>query len=174
MITARTTRLGSPARSIRLAAGSLLACIALTACGGGDDDPLPADTTTDVVAKYVGSWLSRCVNKDGASAELRADFSKVSANTFSGKVVAYAYLGSGCSGLKVKTEDVLTGLTMTHAGTGTASGVAVDRFVGTSKQGSAKMVLHTDGTTLLIGDPDAAKDADGYPKAFLEESLSRI
>lgn len=155
----------------------LLACLTaamLTACGGGDDDPLPADTSTDVVAKYMGSWLSRCVNKDGASAEIRADFTKASANSFTGKVVAYAYVGSGCSGLKIKTEDVLTGLSMTHAGTGKAGGMPVDRFVGSSKQGNGKLVLYTDGNTLLVGDPDASKDADGYPTSFLEESLSRI
>lgn len=151
-----------------------LAIAALTACGGGNDDPLPGDASADVVAKYIGSWESECYTDDGASAHLRADFTKTSATSFSGDVIAYAYIGRSCSGPSVKTEKVLTNLQMTHVGTKPAAGVTADKFTGTSDQGSSKVLLHSDGTLLQIGDPDSGKDAEGYPSEFIEYKLSRI
>lgn len=151
-----------------------LAMATLTACGGGNDDPLPGDTSGDMVAKYIGSWESECYTDDGASAHLRADITKTSATGFSGDVIAYAYIGTSCSGPSVKSEKVLTNLQMTHVGTKVTAGVTADKFTGTSDQGSSKVLLHSDGTLLQIGDPDSGKDAEGYPSEFIEYKLSRI
>ncbi|HEX5737169.1 MAG TPA: hypothetical protein VFY22_01555, partial [Hydrogenophaga sp.] len=146
----------------------------LTACGGGNDDPLPDDSSDDLVSKYIGSWLSECFDDDGASAHLRADFTKSSATGFTGEVVAYAYVGTSCSGPAFKVEKVFTNMTMSHDGTKAVGAVTADKFAGTSDQGSAKVLLHVSDDTLQIGDPDAAKDGDGYPNAFYDKTLSRL
>jgi len=154
--------------------GLSLAIAALTACGGGDDDPLPGDTSGDLVAKYIGSWQSACYADSGASAHLRADFTKASATGFTGEVVAYAYIGTSCSGPSVKNEKVFTNMVMSHDGTKAVGGVTADKFAGTADQGSKNVLLYVNGNTLQIGDPDAAKDAQGYPNAFYDKSLSRL
>lgn len=146
----------------------------LSACGGGDDDPLPTDDSQDVVAKYIGSWRSECYSDDGASAFLRADFSKASATGFTGDVIAYAYLGTSCSGPAVRVERVLTNLVMSFDGTKTVGGVTADKFAGTADQGDENIVLYVNGNTLQIGDPDASRDAQGYPNAFYDKSLQRL
>ena len=153
--------------------GLSLAIAALTACGG-NDDPLPGDTSGDLVAKYIGSWESGCYEDSGASAHLRADFTKASATGFTGEVVAYAYIGTSCSGPSVKNEKVFTHMVMSHDGTKVVGGVTADKFAGTADQGSAKVLLTVSGNTLRIGDPDASKDAQGYPNAFYDKSMSRI
>lgn len=146
---------------------------ALVACGG-DDDPLDTDNSSDPVARYVGSWESRCVADSGASARLRADLSKVTPDTLSGDVIAYAYVGTSCSGPSVRDRKVLSNLRVSLVGSQQTGGVTADRFIGSSAQGEGKVLMYTNGSTLLIGDPDSAKDADGYPTAFLRESLSRM
>ncbi|MFN3494245.1 MAG: hypothetical protein ACK40L_07040 [Hydrogenophaga sp.] len=157
---------------------SLLAMVSvvglLSACGGGDDDPLPTDDSTDVVAKYIGSWRSDCYSDDGASAFLRADFVKASATGFTGDVIAYAYLGTSCSGPAVRVERVLTNMVMSFDGTKPVGTVTADKFSGTADQGSEKILLQVNGNTLQIGDPDASKDAQGYPNAFYDKSLKRL
>lgn len=152
-----------------LFAAALSTAVLLSACGGGDDDPsVPGDGSSDVVAKYIGTWESDCYADSGASAKVRADFTKTSATSFSGNVVAYGYIGSSCSGPSVKDEKVLTNLSMQHAGTKTVSGVTADKFSGASDQANGKLVMYTDGTTLQLGDVDAGKDAEGYPNSFFE------
>lgn len=151
-----------------------VASLALTACGGGKDDPVTADAGTDAVAKYVGSWESECYADSGASAELRADFSKTSATSLGGNVTVYYYLGSSCSGPVVKNEKVLADLSLQLQGARTVAGLAADAFSGTSAKGSAKLVLYTDGTTLQIGDVKGAQDAEGYATSFYEYTLKRI
>lgn len=151
-----------------------LAIAALTACGGGNDDPLPNDPSNDVVSKYIGSWLSECYDDKGASAHLRADFTKASATGFTGEVVAYAYIGTSCSGPAVRVEKVFTRMVMSHDGTKVVGAVTADKFAGTSDQGSAKVLLQVSGNTLQIGNPSAAKDSQGYPNAFYDRSLSRL
>jgi hypothetical protein len=153
--------------------GLSLAIAALTACGG-NDDPKPGDTSGDPVAKYIGSWESACYEDSGASAHLRADFTKASATGFTGEVVAYLYIGTSCSGPSVKNEKVFTHMVMSHDGTKAVGSVTADKFAGTSDQGSAKVLLHVNGNTLQIGDPDASKDAQGYPNAFYDKTMSRI
>lgn len=154
--------------------GLSLFIAALTACGGGNDDPLPTDPSDDPVAKYIGSWQSACYDDSGASAHLRADFTKSSATGFTGEVVAYAYIGTSCSGPSVKQEKVFTHMVMSHDGTKAVGGVTADKFAGTADQGSAKVLLYVNGSTLQIGDPDASKDGQGYPNAFYDKSLSRL
>ena len=90
--------------------GLSMAIVSLAACGGSgdDDDPLPTDTGTDAVAKYVGSWKSDCYADSGASALLRADFTKAAADTLGGSVIVYYYIGSSCSGPSVKSDKVLS------------------------------------------------------------------
>ena len=118
-----------------LIAATLAVASLLAACGGGDDDPsVAADTSGDTVAKYIGTWESDCYADSGASARVRADFTKTSANSFTGNVIAYGYLGGSCSGPTVKDENVLTNLAMNHAGTKTVSGVTADKFSGASDQ----------------------------------------
>jgi len=151
-----------------------LAITGLVACGGGNDDPLPTDPSDDVVSKYIGSWRSACYDDSGASAHLRANFTKASATGFTGEVVAYAYIGTSCSGPAVKTERVFTNMTMSHDGTKMVGAVTADKFAGTADQGQANVLLHVSGDTLQIGDPDAAKDGQGYPNAFYDKSLSRL
>lgn len=151
-----------------------LAIAALAACGGGDDDPLPDDSSGDVVSKYIGSWRSECFDDSGASAHLRADFTKASATGFTGEVVAYAYIGTSCSGPAVKVEKVFTNMTMSHDGTKMVGAVTADKFAGTADQGEEKVLLHVSGDTMQIGDPDAAKDGEGYPNAFYDKTLSRL
>lgn len=151
-----------------------LALTALVACGGGDDDPLPTDPADDVVSKYIGSWLSECYDDSGASAHLRADFTKASATGFTGEVVAYAYIGTSCSGPAVKVEKVFTNMVMSYDGSKAVGTVTADKFAGTADQGEEKVLLHVSGDTLQIGDPDAAKDGQGYPNAFYDKSLSRL
>ncbi len=146
----------------------------LAACGGGNDDPLPTDGSEDPVAKYIGSWRSECYDDSGASAHLRADFTKTSATGFTGEVVAYAYLGTSCSGPSVKQEKVFTNMVMSHDGTKAVGGVTADKFAGTADQGSEKIVLYVSGSTLQIGDPDAARDGQGYPNEFYDKSLSKL
>lgn len=153
--------------------GLSLAIAALTACGG-NDDPKPVDTSGDPVAKYIGSWESACYEDSGASAHLRADFTKASATGFTGEVVAYFYVGTSCSGPSVKNTKVFTHMVMSHDGTKIVGSVTADKFAGTSDQGSAKVLLHVSGNTLQIGDPDAAKDAQGYPNTFYDKSMTRI
>lgn len=150
------------------------AATALTACGGGGGDALPTDSTTDAVAKYVGSWRSACYKDSGASAELRADFTKLSPNAIGGKVKAYGYIGGSCSGPSVKSETVLSNLSLTLVGEKNLAGVTSGKFDGTSDQGAAKVLLGVNGNTLQIGDPDGAKDAEGYPETFVEYALSRL
>lgn len=146
---------------------------ALAACGGSDDDPaLGGDTSGDAVAKYIGSWESDCYADSGASGKARADFSKTSATTFTGKVVLFGYLGGSCSGPVVRDENVLTGLVMTHAGTKTVEGVTADKFSGTSDQGEGKLVLWASGDTMRIGDVDASEDAEGYANSFLDSRFT--
>ncbi|PKO29529.1 MAG: hypothetical protein CVU36_12865 [Betaproteobacteria bacterium HGW-Betaproteobacteria-9] len=153
--------------------GLSLAIAVLTACGG-NDDPKPGDTSGDPVAKYIGSWESACYEDSGASAHLRADFTKASATGFTGEVVAYLYIGTSCSGPSVKNDKVFTNMVMNHDGTKIVGSVTADKFAGTSNQGSAKVLLHVNGNTLQIGDPDASKDAQGYPNAFYDKTMSRI
>lgn len=152
-----------------LIAAALSTAVLLAACGGGDDDPsVPGDGSGDVVAKYIGTWESDCYSDSGASAKVRADFTKTSATSFSGNVVAYGYIGTSCSGPSVRDENVLTNLSMTHAGTKAIAGVTADKFNGAADQGNGKLVMYTDGTTLQLGDVDAGKDAEGYPNSFYE------
>jgi hypothetical protein len=152
-----------------LIAATLAATALLAACGGGDDDPsVEGDSSGDVVAKYIGTWESDCYADSGASAKIRADFTKVSATSFSGNVVAYGYVGSSCSGPSVKDENVLTNLSMNHAGTKAIAGVTADKFNGAADQGNGKLVMYTDGTTLQLGDEDGAKDAEGYANSFYD------
>jgi len=159
-------------RTLKLSAVCLGVAL-LVACGGGNDDPLPGDPSGDPIAKYVGSWLSRCVADSGASAHVRADFTKVSPSTIAGDVIAYAYLGTSCSGPSVRDEKVLTNLNLTLVGPTTVSGLSSERFTGTSDQGESKVVLSVAGDQLRIGDPDEGEDADGYATTFFEEVLTR-
>lgn len=153
----------------KLIAATFAAASLLAACGGGDDDPsVAADSSGDVVAKYIGTWESDCYADSGASAKVRADFTKTSATSFTGNVIAYAYVGGSCSGPTVKDEKVLTNLSMNHAGTKTIGGVTADKFSGASDQANGKLVMYTDGSTLQLGDVDAAKDAEGYSNAFYD------
>jgi hypothetical protein len=160
-------------RALKMSALALSVAL-MAACGGGNDDPLPGDPSSDPVSKYVGSWLSRCVSDSGASAHLRADFSKVSPTGIAGDVVAYAYVGTSCSGPSVREEKVLTNLNLTLVGPATVSGLAAERFTGTSDQGDGKVVLSVTGNQLRIGDPDEGRDAEGYPTSFYEEVLTRL
>ena len=154
--------------------GVSLIVATLAACGGGDDDPLPQDPSNDVVSKYIGSWLSACYDDDGASAHLRADFKKASATSFTGEVVAYAYIGTSCSGPAVKVEKVFTNMVMSYDGSKAVGAVTADKFSGTADQGSEKVLLYVNGNNLQIGDPDASKDAQGYPNAFYDKPLARF
>lgn len=151
-----------------------LAIAALTACGGGNDNPLPDDSSNDLVSKYIGSWLSECYDDSGASAHLRADFTKASATSFTGEVVAYAYVGTSCSGPAVKQERVFTNMVMSFDGTKAVGGVTADKFSGTTDRGPAKVLLNASGSTLQIGDPDGSKDGEGYPNTFYDRPLSRL
>jgi glutamine synthetase type III len=65
-------------------------------------------------------------------------------------------------------------MVMSHDGTKVVGGVTADKFAGTADQGSAKVLLTVSGNILRIGDPDASKDAQGYPNAFYDKSMSRI
>lgn len=160
-------------RRLTLASLMLAGAAALAACGGSDD-PVPGDGSSDPVAPYIGSWISRCVADSGASAQLRADFNKTGANSFTGDVVAYAYVGNACSGPSVRDKKVLSNLQMTHVGTSTLNGLPTDRFNGSSSQGEGKVLLSLQNGQLRIGDPDSPDDAQGYPTAFLEETLTRL
>ena len=154
--------------------GLSMAVATLAACGGGDDDPLPTDASTDAVAKYVGSWKSDCYSDSGASAHLRADFTKAAADTLGGSVIVYYYVGSSCSGPSVKDDKVLSNVSLKTVGTKAVGGVTADTFLGGSDQGTKKVVLYTDGSTLQIGDPDGAEDAEGYANTFFEYSMKRL
>ena len=141
----------------------------IAACGGGDGGPaLSGDSSSDAVAKYIGTWESDCYADSGASAKLRADFTKTSTTSFTGNVIAYGYLGGSCSGPVIKDEKVLTNLSMNHAGTKDIAGVTADKFAGASDQGNGKIVLYAAGNTLQIGDIDGAKDGEGYAESFYD------
>lgn len=155
-----------------LAAASVVAI--LSACGGGDDDPLDTDPSNDPVARYVGSWETRCYDDSGVSARARADLRKVSADTLTGDVIAYAYAGTSCSGPALRDRKVLTNLVATKVGSQMVGGVNADQFTGTSDQGKSKFLMFTNGNVLLIGDPKSPEDASGYPTAFFEETLTRM
>jgi hypothetical protein len=161
------------ARALRWVSVVLVSAV-LAACGGGDDDPLDTDDSSDPVARYVGSWESRCVADSGASARLRADLRKITPDTLGGDVIAYAYVGTSCSGPSVRDKKVLSNMRVTLVGSQQTGGVTADRFVGTSAQGEGKVLMYTNGNTLRIGDPDSPDNADGYPTEFLEETLSRM
>jgi hypothetical protein len=150
------------------------AALALTACGGGKSDPVVADTSADAVAKYVGSWESECYADSGASAELRADFTKAAADTLGGKVVVYYYIGSSCSGPVVKDDKVLSNVSLKIVGSKTVGGVQADKFNGGSDQGTSQVLLYVNGDTLQIGDTKGAKDAEGYPNSFFEYAMKRV
>jgi hypothetical protein len=154
----------------KLIAATFATVSLLAACGGGDDDDpsVATDSSGDAVAKYIGTWESDCYADSGASARIRADFTKTSATSFTGDVIAYGYIGGSCSGPTVKDEKVLTNLPMNQAGTKTVAGVTADKFAGTSAQANGKLVMYTDGGTLRLGDVDAAKDAEGYANAFYD------
>jgi hypothetical protein len=156
--------------------GLSMAIVSLAACGGSgdDDDPLPTDTGTDAVAKDVGSWKSDCYADSGASALLRADFTKAAADTLGGSVIVYYYIGSSCSGPSVKSDKVLSNISLKVVGAKTVDGVTADKFQGSSDQGTKKTVLYTNGSTLQIGDPDATEDAEGYPNSFFKYALKRL
>ena len=151
-----------------------VAALALTACGGGKDDPVVADTSADAVAKYVGSWESECYADSGASAEIRADLTKAAADTLGGQVVIYYYIGSSCSGPVVKDDKVLSNVSLKLAGSKAVGGVQADKFSGGSDQGSKQVLLYVNGDTLQIGDPNGAEDAEGYPNSFFEYAMKRI
>lgn len=155
-----------------LAAAAVAATLA--ACGGGDDDPLGTDGSSDPVAGFVGSWETRCKSDSGASARVRADLHKVSSTILGGDVIAYYYVGTSCSGPSVKRDKALTNMRMTLVGEQAIQGVTAQQFTGSSDQGESKVLLYTNGNTLLIGDPDAPEDANGYPIEFFEESFSRM
>lgn len=166
-----------PLRFKLLASCFVVAALA-SACGGkeDDDEALPADSSGDVVAKYIGSWRSDCFKDGSASGRARADFTKTSATSFSGDIVVYAYLGTSCSGPSVKDEKVLTNFSMTHAGTKTIEGVTGDKFTGTADQKNGKLVLYANGAELRLGDVDGAQDAEGYANAFFDSryTLKRL
>ncbi|MEZ5644226.1 MAG: hypothetical protein R3E94_05730 [Burkholderiaceae bacterium] len=145
----------------------------LIACGGGNDDPVAGDPAADPVSPYVGTWLSRCVAESGLSAHLRADFLKTGTQSLAGDVLVFYYLGTSCSGPSVDDDRVLSNLQLTLDGTGVVAGLAAERFIGTSNEGNAHVVMAVNGNQLRIGDPDASKDADGFPTAFLDETLTR-
>ncbi len=148
--------------------------LALSACGGSDDDPIDADTSSDKVAKYVGSWLTDCIKDGSASAEMRADFKKADAETLKGDVVIYGFVGTSCSGPVVATKRVLTNLEMSHVGSSTVDGKDADRFRGKSDEDEGKLVLYVEGNTLYLGDVTDSKDDAGYPRHFYDETLQRI
>ena len=152
---------------------TLAVTVSLFGCGGGHGSSLAGDTSNDPVAKYIGSWKSDCYSQDGASARAYGDFTKSSATGFTGSVVAYVYLGTSCSGPSVKSEDVLTNMTMSLTGAKTIEGQNADTFVGSSDQGSAKIALATEGTILRVGDNKSDKDAEGYPTAFYKYIFTR-
>jgi hypothetical protein len=156
------------------ATGVAFAAVALTACGGGKSDPVAGDASSDAVAKYVGSWESECYDDSGASAELRADFSKSSPDTLGGQVVVYYYIGTSCSGPVVKDDKVLSNVSLQLVGSKAVAGVQADKFNGGSDQGEAKVLLYVNGDTLQIGDVKGAKDAEGYPNEIFEYALKRI
>lgn len=161
-----------PSRFKLIAATIAVAALA-TACGGSDGGPaLAGDTSGDVVARYIGTWESDCYSDSGASAKLRADFTKTSPTSFTGNVIAYGYIGTSCSGPVVKDKKVLTNMSMNHDGTKEIAGVTADKFSGASDQGNGKVVLYAAGDVLQIGDPDAAKDGEGYPEAFLDSKYT--
>ena len=160
-------------KSFKLLALSL-AVVALSACGDGRDDPLPTDPSGDPVAKYAGSWISECFEDSGASAQARADFTKTSPVNMTGDVIAYAFVGRSCSGPSVKRKKVLTDLNVSFTGTKSTQDRMADKFEGTSAEGKGKILLSTDGTTLLVGDPASPDDAEGFPSTFRKETLTRL
>lgn len=161
-------------RQFGLSAIVLSGAMLVSACGGGNDDPLPGDSSSDPVAKYIGSWISRCTDEGGFSAHIRADFRKVSGTVFHGDVVSYVYLGTSCSGPSVGYSNVLSNLKMTHVGTGNLNGFPTDKFMGSSSQDEHRVLLSIDQNLLRIGDPDSKEDAEGYPSRFIDETLSRL
>jgi hypothetical protein len=178
--------------SRRLGFFALLSAFAvLPACGGGNDD-LPPEVpveevapepeveeaaqapTVDVVSKYVGAWASECFTEDEFSAVVRADFAKSSATRFTGNVVVNAYLGTSCSGPVVQSERVLTNLALSYDGTKRIGSATAEKFAGKADQGTGKVLLYLRGSTLRIGDPGASRDAQGYPNAFYDKTLTRL
>jgi hypothetical protein len=155
-----------------LATAAMVAVLA--ACGGDDDDPLDTDPSNDPVSKYIGSWETPCYTESSASAWARADFRKLSPDTLAGDVVAYAYAGKACSGPALRDRKVLSNMVATLVGTQMVGGVLADRFTGSSDQGKAHFLLFSNGDILLVGDPNSPEDADGYPTAFYEHSLTRM
>jgi hypothetical protein len=135
-----------------------------------------AALVADLVAKYIGSWESGCYDDSGASAKVRADFTKTSGTSFTGSVIAYAYLGTSCSGPSVRSEKVLTGLSMNYVGTKSMAGVTADKFAGSADQKNGKLVLYANGNTLQLGDVEGPADADGYADTFYQSryTLNRI
>ena len=91
-----------------------------------------------------------------------------------GDVIAYAFVGRSCSGPSVKKKKVLTDLNVSFTGTKTTQGRTADKFEGSSAEGKGKILLSTDGTTLFVGDPDSADDAEGFPSTFRKETLTRL
>ena len=147
--------------------------VALIACGGDPSSPLEGDSSSDPVAKYIGSWESDCYSQDGASARVYADFTKTSASSFTGGLVAYAYLGSSCSSPSVKSKNVLTNMNLSIVGSKMVESSIADMFVGTADQGSTKTVMNADANILKIGDDKSNKDSEGYPTMFFEYKFTR-
>ena len=174
--------------------GACCAVALLTACGGGDDALPPAEEpveeaaqapgpaadaaepapVVDVVSKYVGAWVSECYTESGYSALVRANFGKASNTRITGNVVINAYLGTSCTGAVIQSERLLTNLSLSYDGTKAIGAAKAEKFAGKADQGTGKVLLYLRGNTLQFGDPDAARDAQGYPNAFYDQSLQRL
>jgi hypothetical protein len=136
--------------------------------------PAPSPTPTPVAEatdKYVGTWVTACEN-DGVSSSIgSASFTKLSATVFAGTSTASTYSGTACAGAVVRVGG-LRNMRMTIVGTKTASGLTVDKIMGTATEGVGKIIMYGDGAYIKTGS-GGALDADGFPDNLVDVKFNK-
>lgn len=147
------------------------ATAALVACGGGGDS-----ASADVVDKYLGGWGGTCSPDSGISVRRVMTFQKASATRTTGSIQWFGYYNTTCSGSGVPVvHESNTTFSFDFVGTKSASGLTVDKGVGSIGGSAARDIFYTDGKTLRTGDGAAGgRDAEGFANALTASTAVKL
>jgi hypothetical protein len=163
---------------------ALFLATTIVACGGGSSTaPTPAPSPApapqaEVIEKYVGTWVA-CVNIGQGSLQRKLTISRTGpqSGTLVGEILGYA--SPGCSGQINSPAGTATqgqpnsAFTIQREVSEEMASVAfidlttsyVYNAIG---QSIAKQIIGVEGNTLVYGNEEAPRTADGYPSDVLE------
>ena len=146
---------------------ALLGAGVVLAYGNGDWVTLDLEThdTRAPADKYVGTWVSACFHNPEGSGQAVVTISKRTATTLGMVRRIDLYATPDCAGRRTE-EEVVETVRLTWTGIKVMAGKPVDKLHSDSSPGGEDDLAFIDNNRLYTGNPDAPRDALGYPEAL--------